>query len=94
MPRNSADQRKTRIEQLRRNAALNYEMAADLITNGADEEFVQELRDRAGNWMAEAYALELGISRRSISVAPPTSVIITHPIAGYEPGDELPITFR
>jgi hypothetical protein len=46
------------IRRLRYNAALNYANAAHMVLWGAEEEYVQPLRDQAVQWEAEADRLE------------------------------------
>lgn len=54
VPRSAA----ARIEELERLAASNVVTADKLVNNGADQEFTQELRDRAALWQGEAERLK------------------------------------
>lgn len=56
-------------DKLEQDATMNYATASQLIANGADEDFVQELRDRAAEWEARAAKLREPVKRRQRGTA-------------------------
>lgn len=61
--------RKQRADRLEKNAALNYATATELIGNGADDVYVQPLRDQAAKWEAEAAKLRIPKVPRKRAIA-------------------------